>query len=218
MDLQVWSVEDGTLVHKITVDDDNIDDIAIAGSSDTVAVAYASKNIRIWSLDTGKCIHEFTEGQSGKRISMAFDWDKKRLACSFRDNKIQIWAVDLGICISTINTPGPMLIASFNYDGSLRTRKDKELTYFTLKDGASTLLPATDHKSKVTEYEIDDARRWIKWNGSNLLRLPLQYFWYAPFLSQKRKDGFTVITFGSETGQLLITKVDNEKLAATYSL
>lgn len=91
-DIYIWSVEQGTIQRKIK-NNSNVDIVAISPNGEFIASGDGLGHIKLWSVQSGKCIHEFS-AHSFWVSSLAFTGDGKYLISCSRDMRIRIWDIN----------------------------------------------------------------------------------------------------------------------------
>ncbi len=124
----VWGLPDGNLKNQLRGHNSNITEIKV--SSDKVCTLSVDGAVRIWDLETGKCLKnynnlnqtsEFPRAFFNKTISLAFSEDSKLFATGTEGGIINLWESDSGRLIKNFNfkKSDPNRIGDFKWVASI---------------------------------------------------------------------------------------------------
>ncbi|KAJ3454195.1 hypothetical protein MRS44_018089 [Fusarium solani] len=206
--VRIWRVDIGECVQELKGHSDQVCSVAFSHDSALIASASLDGTVRIWRTNTGEFVREL-EGHRWAVESVAFSHNSALIASASQDETVRIWRADTGECMQEV------------YLGVLSTTLSFETTNFRLLtdvgaisiDGTTSMYSSGEPKAingyrsgYRSGYGISQDRRWITWNGNNLLWLPASF---RP--SESRVSGSSVV-IGCSSGRVIIFRFSSQEL------
>ncbi|KAI5303694.1 hypothetical protein KEM56_007292, partial [Ascosphaera pollenicola] len=106
--VRVWDPRSGTPVTKLIGHTDNIRDILINQSGDTILSASSDQTVKVWSLTAGRCLHTLTMHNDSvwslysdhPQLSVFYSADRSGLAIKTDTRRAN--TVDQGLCVALL--------------------------------------------------------------------------------------------------------------------
>jgi WD40 repeat protein len=115
--IRIWSIRDGTLLHKLTGAEAAIYGVDVSPSGELVAGASLDGTVRLWKI-AGNPVRVLREHADGA-LCVAFDADGERLVSGGRDGLAKVWHVRDGTLLKTLKHGGEVMSVSASRRGDL---------------------------------------------------------------------------------------------------
>eukprot|EP00794_Sanderia_malayensis_P006938 gene6938-7717_t len=89
--------------HMTTTHKESVNSVKYNRSFKQVVTASDSSIVRVWDIETGKCVFEFSNAHGDTGITtMVFDSTERRLITGSRDGRLKIWNYNNGHCLRVL--------------------------------------------------------------------------------------------------------------------
>ncbi|KAK6343558.1 hypothetical protein TWF730_011148 [Orbilia blumenaviensis] len=205
--VRIWSIHSGTCTQTIGSIYEWCSPIAFSSDGTLLALGSDLTTLVIWSLN-GTCLRTL-RGHADDITSIAVSTDGLRIATGSIEGKIKIWDTN-GMCLKTLHVSRVLWNLMFDSSGSHLLCEAGAIPLNIL----SNVNGEQDVKVSVSEfYGYGLSRRWITWNGKNVLKVLLGEGDQIRCTSV-RPD---CIAVGCGSGRILIFKFSSSKFPLSDS-
>jgi WD40 repeat protein len=179
-EVNLWRVEDGSLVQRLRGVDERVYDIAFSPDGKWLATASGDPGrtgtVKLWAAEPGgegKSVRDLIESNDGI-FAVAFSPDSKRVAAAGADRAVRVWEIETGKLLTTIEDHADWILnLDFSPDGQkiATASRDKSSKVFDLAT-RETLATFSGHAETVHAVAFSpDGRRIATGGGDNLVRI-----------------------------------------------
>ncbi|KAK3613368.1 hypothetical protein LTR22_028180 [Elasticomyces elasticus] len=169
--VRLWDAATGEERQKLERHDYAVNAVAFSPEGKTVASGSDDKTVRLWDVATGE-ERQKLEGHEGMVWAVAFSPDGRTVASGSDDKTVRLWDAATGEEKQRFDTRSPAARLRFTRDGS-RLDTDVGLFHLNSPSAASGHLHTSSAPAEVC---IGLKSPWVKYNSSDLLWLPHEYW------------------------------------------
>jgi WD40 repeat protein len=163
--VRLWDPTTGALLQTLEGHSEHVPTVGFSPDGRLLASGSGDRTVRLWDPTTGVPLQTL-EGHSEWVPTVAFSPDGQLLASGSGDRTIRLWDPTTGKLTRQFTPEYPPDRPTFSMDeSSLETAREK------IQLGLSPLHHIQG--PSPPSYSLDKTRRWVTWNGHNILFLPL---------------------------------------------
>ncbi|XP_016947782.3 F-box-like/WD repeat-containing protein ebi [Drosophila biarmipes] len=159
--LKIWNVSCGGCQHTLQGHSGGVTALAWspAGPGTSyptakliIASASMDSSVRLWDVESGSCIHTFTEPRD-RLFTVAFSPDGRHLASGSFDKCIYIWSSQTGQLLHSHNASGSIFEVSWNSSGTklAASASDGSVILLELHDIGNTIVKCLNYQLTIKQ-------------------------------------------------------------------
>lgn len=110
-DIIVTETETGQQIHELEGDTEIVTSLAVKPNGKHIVSSSRSLSLRVWDMETGKCIRTMGKAHDAPVIVMTIDKTSTLVATGSADASIKIWDIDKGYCTHHFRGHGGVISA-----------------------------------------------------------------------------------------------------------
>jgi WD40 repeat protein len=202
--VRLWKAASGACLQTLEGHTDWINLVMFSPNGQQLASCSSDHTVRLWNAVSGACLQTL-KGHMGRVNSVVFSSNGQQLASCSVDQTVRLWDTVSGVCLQTFEghtihvesvmfSPNGQQLASCSLDHTVRFWDAVSGACLRILEGYThTIVFSHDGSKLITDFGVLSveqfksdtvlekiglsigSKKWITWNGKNILWLPPEY-------------------------------------------